>query len=232
MDIKYAYLIGSLFFLVIWLVLFIFKPKLRKEMLIISIVFLPAVPILEYLHIRDYWMPDYIWGSFVGIEDFIFAFSFAGIAAVIYDVLPGKKRKELKEQEQNIKKNWLVMIVFFSAVIFTIFAFFHFMLAVNTVTALIFSFLMAGLYIIMTRRDLLRKALLSGVLMSIIFFLFYMVFFLRLYPDIVERWWNLAELSGNLIFGLPVEEVAWAFAFGLLFGPLYEFFRNYHWQKK
>jgi len=226
MDTKYAYLIGSLFFLAIWLVLFIIRRKSRQEMLIISVVFLPAVPILEFLQIRDFWLPDYVWEKFFGIEDFIFAFAFAGIAAVVYDLISQNKTKPVEASEKISQKLWLPLLIFFGGVVFMVFAFFHLILAINTVYSLIIAFFMAGLYIILTRRDLLKNALVSGVLMSVIFFLFYMVFFLRLYPDIIARWWKLTELSGNLIFGLPAEEVAWAFAFGFMFGPLYEFIRN------
>lgn len=234
MNTQYAYLTGSLFFLVIWLILFGFKKPIRKEMLILSVVFLPVVPILEFLHIQDYWMPDYIWGEFFGLEDFIFAFAFAGISAVIYEIIFKKKQTVIQKYQAMAKqkKNWLAWLIFFSGIVFMIFSFFHFILAANTVISLIVAFLMAGLYIVMQRRDLLVNAIFSGLLMSLLFFLFYMTFFLRLYPDIIDRWWNLSELSGNLIFGLPIEEVAWAFAFGFMFGPLYEFFCNINFMKK
>lgn len=228
MDTQYAYLIGSLFFLVIWLILFIFKKQTRKEMLILSVVFLPVVPFLEYLHIKDYWMPDYVWGKSFGIEDFIFAFAFAGISSVIYQIIYRRRSEVISQYTAAAtgKKKLIMQLIFFGSIVLMIFSFFHFMLAVNTVTALVIAFLFFGLYMVMQRRDLLINAIFSGLFMSLLFFLFYMVFFFRLYPDIVERWWNLSNLSGNMILGLPVEEVAWAFAFGFMFGPLYEFVYN------
>ena len=178
-------------------------------------------------------MPDYVWGKFFSLEDFIFAFAFAGISAVIYEIIFKRKQAalEIYKVMAKQKKNWLALLIFFGGIVFMIFSFFYFLLGVNTVISLIVAFLMAGLYIIMQRRDLLVNAIFSGLLMSLLFFLFYMTFFLRLYPDIVNRWWNLTELSGNLIFGLPVEEVAWAFAFGFMFGPLYEFILNFKLKK-
>ncbi|MFH1597961.1 MAG: lycopene cyclase domain-containing protein [Patescibacteria group bacterium] len=225
MDTKYAYLVGSLFFLAVWIVIFALKKETRKEMTIISFFFLPVVPILEYLHIKDYWIPGFIWGNFFGVEDFIFAFSFAGIASVIYQVVFKKRKETLKKYLviPKVRKNWPAYLIFFGGMVFMIFSFFYFMLGVNSVIALIFAFLFAGLYMIMQRRDLLVNAIFSGLLMSLLFFLFYFVLFLRLYPDIIERWWQISDLSGNMIYGLPIEEVAWAFAFGFMFGPLYEF---------
>ena len=40
----------------------------------------------------------------------------------------------------------------------------------------------------------------------------------------MERVWNLSALSGVLIFGAPVEELLWAFAFGTYWSGVYEHF--------
>jgi hypothetical protein len=56
----YAYAIGSIFFLAVWLIMYIFVPKSRKVILWSSIAWGPAGPISEYWHLKDYWNPVYM----------------------------------------------------------------------------------------------------------------------------------------------------------------------------
>jgi hypothetical protein len=43
-------------------------------------------------------------------------------------------------------------------------------------------------------------------------------------PGYIERVWNLADLSVVLIAGIPLEELAFGFAFGLYWAGVYEHF--------
>ncbi|MGE0653021.1 MAG: lycopene cyclase domain-containing protein, partial [Alphaproteobacteria bacterium] len=64
------------------------------------------------------------------------------------------------------------------------------------------------------RPDLATKTWIGGAL----FLIYYAVFFwglAMLSPGYVERVWNLAALSGVIVLGLPLEELAFAVAFGM-----------------
>jgi hypothetical protein len=57
------------------------------------------------------------------------------------------------------------------------------------------------------------------------FTLFYFVYFLPLVvfiPGFVERVWRLSAISGILIAGVPLEELLFAFTFGMLWASYYE----------
>jgi len=61
--------------------------------------------------------------------------------------------------------------------------------------------------------------------------LLYFLYFgsiLPFYPDYVELYWNLDALSHILILGIPLEELLFAFSFGMLWSSLYE---HLYWQK-
>ena len=45
-----------------------------------------------------------------------------------------------------------------------------------------------------------------------------------------EAVWNLSALSGVLIIGVPLEELLWAFTFGLYWSSVYEHFGWYRAQ--
>src|SRR5690606_16075779 len=67
---------------------------------------------------------------------------------------------------------------------------------------------------ILCRPDLKTKTWLGGVL----FLLYYWVYIMGLEllsPGYIERVWNLAALSGILVLTTPVEELIFAFTFGM-----------------
>lgn len=43
-------------------------------------------------------------------------------------------------------------------------------------------------------------------------------------PGYIEAVWNLAALRGGLVYGIPVEELLFGFAFGLYWASVYEHF--------
>lgn len=110
---QYSYLIGSLLFILIWLVFFLRRKDTRKEMLIISLLFGIAGLLSQIIYINDWWKPLTITATSIGIEDFLFGFSIGGISSVVYEHLFSKrvkikKVKKLKEQKRNI--NFLLVI--------------------------------------------------------------------------------------------------------------------------
>ncbi len=76
---KYVYFIGAAIVLVFWLVVFLFRKDLRKEMLLMGGLFAFLGPISEYFFFQDYWQPILmfsfkIFNITIAIEDVIFGF--------------------------------------------------------------------------------------------------------------------------------------------------------------
>lgn len=67
-NFQYAYLIGNLFFLTVWVILFLYRRDLRRKMLIMSLVIAPMGPISQLFYLRDYWQPQLFNGWLIGIE--------------------------------------------------------------------------------------------------------------------------------------------------------------------
>ncbi len=63
----------------------------------------------------------------------------------------------------------------------------------------------------------------SGILFAAFMFFGYQILLL-IFPEIFVRWWYLKNLSGIVLFKVPMEEILWSLAFGFLIGPSYEFF--------
>jgi hypothetical protein len=64
------------------------------------------------------------------------------------------------------------------------------------------------------RPDLWRKMLASGVLFFLLYFVVF-VLFDQAFPGYVAAVWDLKAVSGILLWGVPLEELLFAFTFGL-----------------
>lgn len=231
-DYSGAYFIMDLILLFVWTFLFIRRKDLRVEMLTMSFLILSSLGIAGIWffnhYILDYWSPEYLGalgleGLFRnlglmagGTEDIFFVFLFAGISAVIYEEILG--RKHLKK----IRKKSLKFLFIFPLIMFTS----YFTVAktgiLNIIYADFIGFTICAGTVWYFRKDLLKHSLLSGIFMGTFFFLFYFLVYVRIYPGIFHEWWILNKTSGVFLLGIPLEEILWAFFLGLWVGPTYE----------
>ena len=216
---KYAYFVGTLIFFLIWISLYLYKKPLRREMLIMSLIFAPLGPLSEIFHFRDYWQPEYIFTILgLGIEDLLFAFFIGGIAAVIYEELFTKKAK--KTEKEHLKM--LIALGVLGILALTILTF---GLKMNSIYSSSLVFIFLGIIMISKRRDLAKNAILSGILVAAIMFAFHLIY-TSIFPTIIQEWWKLENLSGIFLLGIPIEEMMWGFAWGFFAGPIYEFWKG------
>jgi hypothetical protein len=62
-----------------------------------SILFVPAGLLGELLYTKNWWNPITLTKTIIGIEDAIFAFAVAGIAAIIYERIKEKTINDNKK---------------------------------------------------------------------------------------------------------------------------------------
>ena len=82
-------IVGSLLLMFMWLLIFLVRKDLRKEMLIISFIF-GLLGITGHFYYGSYWQPVHLFKLFnlqIGIEDYLFTFSVAGIGSVWYEFI-------------------------------------------------------------------------------------------------------------------------------------------------
>jgi len=220
LNFKYAYLIGAIIFLIPWVILFFFRKDYRKEMIFMSLVIGIGSLVTAYLWWTiDWWRPETITNTRVGIEDFLLGFSNGGIAAVLYGAIYKKRLSRLIKKTNDTGAFNICLIFFF------IIASLFWGLNITSFWASTIAMIIVAIYILYTRRDLFLNALVSGILMVIVSLPFYYVF-IWLFPGFIHKTWMSQYLSGIIIIGIPLEDLIFYFLFGLTIGPFYEYWQN------
>lgn len=217
-----AYLVGNVFLVIVWLFIFFKRKDLRKQQLFVSVFSGAFAPIADYfMFYKDYWRPEYILnvninGVILGIESSLCGFLIGGIASVLYE--------SFFRRRQSFSKPRHVLIL----VILSMCAFMPILLnqlGINSVWASIISFVVASSTMVIIDKDLIKDAFWSGILFLIIMIIIYSLWFF-IYPEALQKFWLIDNLSGMTIWRIPIEELLWFFSAGISLGILYEFWGN------
>jgi len=221
---QYSYLILGIIFLIIWVILFLLKKDIRKEMLIISIIFGFAGLIVEPVYIQDWWSPLTITNTLIGIEDFLFGFVIGGIAATIYSHIFNKK---IKIKKINLKKGFKRNLNFglFGAIFAILFFSSFYILKFNSLHSSLIAFGIGILTMYVKRKDLIVNSILSGFLLLFIAFIVYTITgFIT--PGWVTTFWTFKNVPKIIFLGIPIDDIIWYFLAGAFIGPLYEYWQE------
>ena len=204
----------------LWILFFLYRPDIRREMLVMSVMVTIVTLIVEPIFITDYWTPTLWNGWKMGFEDVLYGFATGGVASTLYQVI---FRKRIGQNDQP-SIHWFFVFSLY-VVGFGVFFTLKYGLGLSTITASLIGFCIVFICMIFSRPDLLRPSLINGVLTAVITLPVYL-FVLALFPQFIEGSWHLSKLSGLLIIGIPVEEFIWSFAFGSVSYPFYKCMTN------
>ena len=225
------FLMLSLILLGIWFLLFILKNNLRKEMLLASLFTMPF-GLTEPLFVPKYWNPNTLFNlaktTGFDIESLIFSFVIGGIGAVLYEMFFRIKHIKMSKHEMHMARHKIHYFALSSPAI--IFLILFFLTELNPIYLAIISMFLGALATLYCRPDLKNKIWQGGFLFLVIYFISFFLIIL-LYQNWVETTWNLKELSRILILGIPLEELLFAFTFGMLWSSIYEHFNWYKLKK-
>ena len=226
----YEYLIGVLIMGFAWLILFFIRNDLRKSMIwsgffyttLLTLIFFVGRGIttlvgLDWRVIPDYWNTDTLFnlGRITGgwsIEDMLFMFFAGGIIAVLYEILFERRILNVKTRQHILSIIGFLIAGTLTVILFNF----------NPIYSLIIASLTGSIIIIIQRRDLFRHAIYGGISFTVVYFLGFSVFIL-IFPNLIQNYWSLENLTKILIIGVPIEELLYAFSFGLMWAPMYEY---------
>lgn len=181
--------------------------------------------IFEYLMWTvDWWKPDTITGTVVGVEIILLGFTNGGIGAVLYEYISKKKARPLRKNTRlgyffnhHLYLTWLP---FLAGLLFMVIG--YWLLGLHSFWATTIGILLTVFLMLVFRHDLIYDSIFGGVsllLVAIPVYLIIMYFF----PGVIENFWFLDKLSGILILGIPIEELVIYFSGGMIAAPSYEY---------
>jgi len=223
----YVWLLWSIAFLCPWVVLYLYFPEMRRKMLQVSAV-TSLLGLSEPLFVPEYWNPpslfDLAQRTGFDLESLIFCFAIGGIGAVLYNAVSDRGVRPMDERERDASIHRFHRLAL--AAPFIVYPALYF-LPWNPIYPGIVALAFGGAANVLCRPDLARNTLVGGVLF-LAFYAAFMVLLLVSAPGYIERVWNLPVLSGVLLGGIPLEELAFGFSFGLYWAGVYEHFTWRH----
>lgn len=218
----HEWLIFTLILLGIWIIIYIAKPLVRKEMFWASLFTMPF-GLTEPLFVPEYWSPSSLFNlaarTGFDIESLIFCFAVGGIGSVLYEIIVKVKHRKMSKKEMRSKKHRFHILALVSPII--IFIPLQIFTNLNSIYSASIAMFVGGIAAILCRPDLKKKIWIGGLLFLALYFVFFL-FFNLIYPGVVQEFWNLSAISGILILGVPLEELMFGFTFGMMWSGIYE----------
>jgi hypothetical protein len=212
----------SLLLLGIWCVVYtvLRDPAGRREMLVVS-AWTSLLALTEPLFVPSYWNPPSLFGlaqsTGFDVESFIFCFAIGGLAVVLYELIFPVRHEPIPPGSPAHVYHPLALVA-----TPLLFALLFLITGINPIYCAIIALAAGGFLVLVTRRDLLGKMLVSAFIFLGLYFAYFMALVISA-PGYVQRVWDLSILSGVNILGIPLEELAFAFTFGFFWSGVYEY---------
>jgi hypothetical protein len=218
---RYVWFFWTLAFLIPWGALFYAFPAHRQIMMRVSLWTMPF-GLTEPLFVPAYWSPPSLFdlanGTGFDIESLIFCFAIGGVGSVLYNILTRKKLALLAPDVRTQPSHRFHYFALISPIPAFVLLFW---LSWSPIYPGIVAMIVGSLATAWCRKDLARKTWVGGLLFAGYYTLFIGGLEL-LVPGYVANVWNLRTLSGIVLLGIPIEELLFAFAFGMFWSSVYE----------
>lgn len=218
----YAYLVGVLIFGAAWLVCYVAGKKYRAEIRWGTLIAAPMA-LTSILFIPQYWTPPSLFDLDnkirVGIEDVLWAAEVGGMASVVAEILLREKLSAIRKA--GCRRHYAPFVVLVA--VFIALELWH---PGKTIYNTILAFAVGALVVAYLRRDLVPTMLTGALSFAVLYFALFL-FFLSLYPHFVERYYNIPNLLGIYIVGVPIEELLFAATGGAIWSVGYEYVQGY-----
>lgn len=218
----YAYLVGTVIFWIAWIACFGLGKSYRSEMRWGTMIACPAA-LTSFLFVPQYWTPESLFNLDhrirVGIEDFLWAAAVGGIAAIIGEIALRERLAAIRSS-RHVRHYWPFLLV---AGLLTVLELWH---PQKSMEDFIISAAVGAVVLACLRRDLIPLMLIGTASFTVLYFLLFCCV-LFLYPQFVQRFYNLPNLLGIYIAGIPIEELLFAATFGAIWCVAYEYEHGY-----
>jgi hypothetical protein len=213
----YNFLTLSLLFLLPGLFIYVARPDLRRLIGTTALISLPFAT-TEFLFYPTYWQPrtlfDLVPRIGFGIEDLLFVAGLGMLAAGVYPAVAGRRflwpggPRALLARESLLRLGGLLGVTAIAVAAAAL-------AGIPMIYAAPAIMLAAALFVCARRRDLTLAALAGGALTLAVYTGLSLVF-AWLIPGVFELDWNTDAFLNVFVLGIPVEELIYGFASGLI----------------
>jgi len=217
----YAYLIGSLALGVVWVLFYLFRRDLHKEIVTASLLAAP-LGLSQYFYVHEYWSPPTLFDlarrTGFDIESILFSFFVGGIAAVAYEVCFSRRLVKGRFGRHVHIGAYAVIVLGYVLI--------EFVAPTSTIYNLMIVAILATVVIVTSRPDLIVNMFISGVVFGGLYFILFLAFN-ALFSEFISTTYALENFWGIFALGVPLEEIMFAFWFGVVWSALYEYTQGY-----
>ncbi len=221
----YSYLVGVLIFGAAWVACYVLGTKYRAEIRWGTLISAPMA-LTSLLFVPQYWTPPSLFDLDqkirVGIEDVLWAAAVGGIASVVAEILLKERLSVIRKAARRRHFAPFVVVV----VVFLALEFWH---PGKTIYNTIIAFAIGAVVIAFLRSDLIPTMLAGALSFTALYFALFLIF-LFLYPGFIQRYYNIPNLLGIYIAGVPIEELLFAGTGGAIWSVAYEYVQGYRLQ--
>jgi len=207
MNFSCSYLVWSLVLLGSCFGGFYFFPRERKKIFISAILSLPAA-CTAVLFVPAYWKPLRITSLSVGIEDLTFSFATGGIVWIIVSFTEGKNLA-YNIAFPTVIKRYLILVVLGMSLMLVLYRSTNW----GVMSEALIGITITGLILLAKYRFKYWRMAAAGSILFTLYYLLIAALILNFFPH-MHSYWNKEILLGISVFNVPLEEIAWAFAFG------------------
>jgi len=219
---QFAYLTAALIFIAVWIVLFVLRKDLRREMIVMSLIATP-LGLFDIIAVPLYWQPQTLFNIPVGIEGLVYSFALGGITSVLYAEIAHKRFQHIHKYH----KGAALIVLAATAAIFL-------PLALEKVihpAIIIYIILLTGLGVMLyLRKDLVKSSLIGAFSFGILYFILIKTW-LTIYPAAAE-WFIFKGLPQVHLLGVPLWELLFGIIFAAYWGNVYQLIFGYRLVKK
>ena len=196
--------------------------KHRAEIRWGSLISAPMA-LTSLLFVPQYWTPPSLFDLDqkirVGIEDVLWAAAVGGIASVIGEILLRERLAKMRGLPRKRHFAPFVVVV----VVFVALDLWH---PGKTIYNTIIAFAVGAPVIAYLRSDLIPSMLVGALSFTVMYFALFLIF-LSLYPEFIQRYYNIPNLLGIYVVGVPIEELLFAATGGAIWSVAYEYVQGY-----
>jgi hypothetical protein len=218
-PLKFGYLFFCLLFFIPWVALFWHRKDIRRAMLIMGLIAAIGSFLTSYYWTIDWWLPENITGTRMGVEDYILGISNGGIATVLYVEIFHKRLYHFSKGNQSgpiIALSATACFVFWTCFeLLNLSSFYSCILA-------LFAYCSVLAYL---RKELVLPSVINGILMVMIAIPIYLLT-IFMFPDFVTKTYVYPLATQATLFTVPLQEFIFYFAFGLMVPLMYEYWHG------